>query len=329
MDDILAQKTDVFSFVNGLHTFLKTEVTVGDVKANDNSVPVVIKIFNTAPNDIQNPLIVFTGVKLNIKGPSWILSKWANNQRPSGLYELEYHTIASAWFSGAEKAIENYPEFPKITEAETKFGNLLFPGEYLRYSMVVPVTEIPEMQMQVDGAISQRHLMYFKHNINIPKPDTRPLAVDFMRAFNQLEIHQLFDQLLANLPDLNKKIQFNDMAKELQTILQTGPVQIDRLQAGLRMNFTGTPPMTWNINHLTKAKDHLEHVRRAVVKLKIATEKHEFPQYIMAANELKNLASESIALDNSTEEIMYNFEMSDEEAGYRYRQRNKAIFASP
>jgi hypothetical protein len=328
MDNTLIQKTDVFSYINGMHNFLKTEVVVGDVKPDQIMIPVVIKIFNTAPNDVQNPLVVFTGVKLNIKGPPWIMAKWANKQRHSEFYELEYHSITCAWFSDMDKSIENYPEFPKITEDELKHGNLLFPGESLRYSLVVPVNEIAEMRLLVDGTISQRHLMYFKHSINIPKPDTRPLAVAFMKSFNAIEIHKLYDDLLVKLPDLNKKIVFNDITKEFQTAVQTGPLHIENVMTGLRMNFTSTPPMTWNINHLTKAKDHLEHIRRALVKLKIAMEKHELPQYILAVNELKNLSSEAIALDNSTEEIMDNFEMSDEETGYKYRNRNKAVVGS-
>ena len=65
MSGVSSEDFDAFTLLKGLRSYLKSEKEVGEPKTNERNqifIPLRIKISNTAPNDIQKPLIVFTGV---------------------------------------------------------------------------------------------------------------------------------------------------------------------------------------------------------------------------------------------------------------------------
>jgi hypothetical protein len=324
MDNTLSQNSDVFSFLNELKSYLRTEYEVGESTINEykrSHVPLTIKISNTAPNEIEKPLIVFIGVKLLLTGSRDIDPMWAHTGGTLKHFEMEYRPVENPWFSNVGKSIGNFSEFPKITEDEKQHGNVLFPGESLIYKFMVPLDAMAEIGFNVDGTVSRRHLFYLKNKITLPEAYTKPPAVAVMQAFNKVELHKPLDAVLTNLPDLTKAIKTNEMSKEFVVAVITGPAEVKNVQALINSEFGSGryPPLSWFRVHVKKAFSYLDHVYKSLNNLKLSMEANSPSGFTVAAEELKNIRSEAAQLNKETEEIMRKYNISDEEVGYRYR----------
>ncbi len=169
-DDASQKDMAMVSLLDEIRGYLKAEKEIGTPKTNDGNidcVPVNIKVTNTAPNDTQKPLVVFTGVTVNITSEISDVSHqmWAHTGGTRKRYELEFHPIESAWFQDIRRKVVGFDKFPKITQDEERHGHVLFPGEAFTYKFLVPEKDFQHCKFHVEGNISRRHLFHLKNEL--------------------------------------------------------------------------------------------------------------------------------------------------------------------
>ncbi|MCP4607936.1 MAG: hypothetical protein GY845_04395 [Planctomycetes bacterium] len=168
MSDVPSKDSVFLAFLNEFQSYLKSEKEIGKSETNERNetfVPVKITISNTAPNDIQKPLLVYTGVTVHMTQADGGKPDpmWAHTGGTKKRYKLELKSVECAWFPKVRsKALADFPSFPNVTQDEQRQGHVLFPGDSLTYEFMVPVGDINSYRFHVEGNISRRHLFHFK-----------------------------------------------------------------------------------------------------------------------------------------------------------------------
>jgi hypothetical protein len=151
-----------------LKQHLKSEITIGPPAPHDVMVDTIsnrtvpyeankikITVSNVAPINPDYPSIVFTGIVLSV------------------LYDGDQKRINKfGWMQNLKIARRNPrpkpspnivisgQEFPSLTNDEQKFGDIIFPGQFVVYEMYIPVEETQHLKFHVEGRISRRHFFH-------------------------------------------------------------------------------------------------------------------------------------------------------------------------
>ncbi len=140
-----------------LEGYLETKTEVGDRlvvpvpghrERTHEVVELMVVVRNTAPVVEEGPWIVFMGVMLS----SSTLRNFRRSRWEIGITR------------GSESRLFNYgaaltpaPLPEAITSDERRFGEVLFPGEWVTFNLRVPANQLPD-QIRVHAMVSRRHL---------------------------------------------------------------------------------------------------------------------------------------------------------------------------
>jgi len=319
MQTISLEQPESYKYYQELHSYLKTQMNIispehdkpekGPLKATK----VVISIENTAPVNLDGPIIVFIGVGLSvahlggdIQTIKPQLTKQEKTDKNDHLPELKYINIVGKGF-------------PEITSDEQDKGEILFPGHSLVYEMNIPSQFIPYVQFRVEGTVSRRYLYHFVNTLVMPDEYTKPVVIAALQAFNKIKIHKFFESILKSMPDFNSDTRLADI-QNFTNLLSTNIADIKNTQVALNTVYK-EHKLFWLKEHVKMAFQHLEHIKLRYVDMKEALASNTPEKMITASEAFKELNIELTQLNKATEGLIDKNNLTDEEVGYTHRIR--------
>jgi hypothetical protein len=126
-------------------------------------------ISNSAPIELDYPMIVFMGVGLKFQLPRPPLS--VQRMKNQGALKIDLTNAPQKNPVPPDKAMSvDLPTYPSFTSDEQKHGFILFPGESITYEFNLTAKECPDVtqiKLLAEGTISRRHLLHYSKEIQI------------------------------------------------------------------------------------------------------------------------------------------------------------------
>ena len=126
-------------------------------------------ISNTAPTEVDYPMIVFMGVGLKFQLPRPPIS--IQRMKNQGALRVDLtNAPQSNPFPPDKTERVDLPTYPPFTPDEQKHGYILFPGESITYEFNLTTKECPDVtqiKLWAEGTISRRHLLHYSKEIAV------------------------------------------------------------------------------------------------------------------------------------------------------------------
>ncbi|MFH0896702.1 MAG: hypothetical protein V1850_01465 [Candidatus Bathyarchaeota archaeon] len=195
--------------IQSLRDLLKSEMSINGPE--EGEVIARIKVYNDAPTSPDGGDIVFLGVGLRIidgrgttRGSNYWPSKM-NKSRTSDRIELRQKYNEGTWVGGREGS------FPVVTSDEQAHGEVLFPGESVVYEIKTTKTDLPYLDIRVEGSVSRRHLFHISLPVEALKALTQPLVVETFRALDTIDFYKPLLSLINVMPSLGPQTTLADI----------------------------------------------------------------------------------------------------------------------
>lgn len=171
----------------GKHLKTETEVSkpeiISDGRYRGRQTEVLhlkVRFSNTALDEPDFPKIVFTGVGLGIvslHSRSSTAPKWAKYgvKMEKSARTLQSRTIVGAVGSGFTEA----RRWEDLTDDESRGGIALFPGDSATLELTIPLDDIREYELHVEGSVSRRHFFHYDRIVRIPQGKPKPYVQTF------------------------------------------------------------------------------------------------------------------------------------------------------
>lgn len=174
---------DAYVSLKNLGKYLKTDVGIscGKIermvrKTSGSREPVITDGFNikatisnTAPTELDYPMIVFMGVGLKFQLPK-TLARSIQRMKNQGALKIDLTNAPQSNPLPPDKTERvDLPTYPPFTPDERKHGYILFPSESITYEFNLTAKECPDVtqiKLWAEGTISRRHLLH--HSKEIP-----------------------------------------------------------------------------------------------------------------------------------------------------------------
>ncbi|MFC2002991.1 hypothetical protein ACFLV4_03485 [Chloroflexota bacterium] len=127
-------------------------------------------ISNTAPTELDYPMIVFMGVGLKIQFPNTSHRTMTRMRNENSLKVDLSNASQQNPFPQSGAINVDTPEYPPLTSDEKQHGHVLFPGQSIKYELSITAKECPdvkELKLWAEGTISRRHLFHQSKEIVI------------------------------------------------------------------------------------------------------------------------------------------------------------------
>ena len=111
--------------------------------------------------------------------------------------EMQQKYSQGEWFSGA-----GGQRFPAFTSDEQSHGQILFPGESVLYELTVSASDLPYLDIRVEGSISRRHLSHTSRPMAALRERHLVLVADAFHALDKIGLYSPLLSLAAALPEL-------------------------------------------------------------------------------------------------------------------------------
>ena len=168
---------DAYALLKSLGNFLEAGIEVssgiierkaprGDrretIQYEGHTIKVTVR--NTAPTESNWPVVVFTGVGLEVKFKRVsVLTSMKRHMK----VDLTNAPQSNPFPRSGVQRIDGF-SFPYITSDEKRHGYVLYPGESIIYEMNVTnkgCPDINDMNFWVEGNVSRRHLLHFNKEL--------------------------------------------------------------------------------------------------------------------------------------------------------------------
>ena len=152
-----------------IHKYLQYEVEIGKPQVASRgyyakqygrhaaevvNLKVIFK--NTAPAELDWPRIVFIGVGIGVissRKPYWVRHAW-RVKKPT---HDDNHTIIGSY---------TYRLYYDLTDEEKGQGIALFPGDSATLEVLIPVSDVTNYELCIEGTVSQRHFFHYREKLN-------------------------------------------------------------------------------------------------------------------------------------------------------------------
>jgi hypothetical protein len=227
----------ILNHIQSLRNFLKSEVSIN--QTDEKQAVLTIKVFDEASESHDSGNIVFVGVGLRLidcRGPEKGGNYWPSRIKKTRLSDqdtLRRQFGEGNWSGGSEG-------FPIVTSDENSHGEVLFPGESVRYEINVPKNELPYLYISVEGTMSRRHLFHVSRPIGEIDLLRKPLVVDTFRLVNNIDIFSPLVAIANELPSVGLNTTFADV-DSIKTQLEKGRAHLKRVINELNGTFRSAP----------------------------------------------------------------------------------------
>ena len=199
-----------------------------------------------------------------------------------------------------------------------QIGPELTSGQSLTYEHKCDYRDIAAIDAQVEANVSRRRFFHIQRAVAFPSTLTRPTALAYLQAFNNIHIHAVLDSTMASFSPPGPETTFAQL-RALTATLDTALSEIDGIQNHLRLpaRDLGESSMT----HVKAAAAYVTKVLTGFSDMKDAILSADPEKIAASAEAIAALESEAAEVNRATEELMDKYAISDEEVNYRYRGR--------
>jgi len=204
--------------IQSLRGLLKSEMSINDPV--DGEVIATIKVYNDAPESPDGGDIVFLGVGLRItvgseRGSQRGSNYWPSRikkSRPSEKIELRQKYNEGTWVGGTDNS------FPAATADEQSHGEVLFPGEIVVYEIKISESDLPYLDVRVEGSVSRRHLFHISQPMETLKKWSQPLLVQTFQDLDRIDLYSPLVSLVDVIPAFSPQTTLADLEAFRQQI---------------------------------------------------------------------------------------------------------------
>ena len=308
-----------------LHGYLETSIDVQDQELKELRdevrdrkliklvVPVVITTTNNAPPALEGPRIVFTGVSLEIvplRTKDSGEPEWASTLTRTG-------PSTDAGDDLSEPAPFTAPGPEGKTVDLRQDGDVLHPGQSIRYELWVTPADLPYYEYQVHGNVSIRHLFSYDRVMSVPASVKRPPALEALQKFNALELHEPFTVLVKKMPRFNENTRFSDVEPFRPVLEENAPTVDALLKDMIRLHRNAPNPQL--ALHVEGARFYLNELKAACGRMSEALASGKLVGIRRAVQDFEFVRVIANEVNSGTERLMESHNISDKECSYRYR----------
>ncbi|MSQ33562.1 MAG: hypothetical protein EXR60_03990 [Dehalococcoidia bacterium] len=192
-------------------------------------------------------------------------------------------------------------------------------GKSFTYEHRCSLQDLPALKVRAEGTVSARRFFRIRRLAAIPTSFTKPAALAYARGFNDLGIHGPLESLRKAVFIPGPKTTFADVQALIAALTRT-LTEIEALQGRLRA-LPAAALGQQDRAHLEAAAAYLTKTQGACRRFRDALSTADSGEIVAAAGSIEDLSPEAAQVDRATEELMRGYEISDEEASYRYRGR--------
>jgi hypothetical protein len=193
-----------------LKEYLQSEMHLSE--AVNDVVQATIRVNNTSPVFQEGGDIVFVGVGLRISGREPKMGKrpvdWRSmitKTEPTPPSELRDKYDEGTWYGARDNSTMNR------LSIGSPYGETLFPGEFIEYSLKLDQKDLPYLNIQVEGSVSRLHLFHISQTMTALNKWTQPLIDEAFRYIDAIDFFAPLLSLSSKIPDLNPQTTIADI----------------------------------------------------------------------------------------------------------------------
>jgi hypothetical protein len=223
--------------IKSLGSSLKSEMSVGE--PSNGRVKAEITIQYTAPSSSDGSEVVFLGVGMTIiDGRERDRTKWVslvNVSRPSDCVGERQKYDNGEWVGkhGEER-------FPAYTADEQSHGEILFPGESLVYEFDISESDLPYLELRIEGSVSRRHLFRLSRSMEIMKKWRQPLLIETFQAIDKINYYNPLLSVIDKIPEFGPQTTLADI-DAFRSVLANAQVHVDKVMTELNKVYHSAP----------------------------------------------------------------------------------------
>lgn len=226
--------------IQSLREFLKSGMSISE--PSEGGVIAKTTVYNDAPVSYDGGDIVFLGVGLRItvgseSGSSRGSNYWPSRikkSRPSDNVELRQKYNDGVWFGGTSGS------FPAATSDEQAHGDVLFPGERVEYEIKISESDLPSLDIRVEGSVSRRHLLHISRSIEALKRWTQPAVEETFRGLNTIDFYSPLLSIIDSIPAFGPQTTLADI-NSFKLVVETARDHIGGVMKDLNEVYHSAP----------------------------------------------------------------------------------------
>lgn len=222
--------------IQSLRELLKSEMSVS--KPEVGEVTATIRVYNDAPVSSDGGNIVFLGVGLRItvgseRGSNYWPSR-IRRSRPSDCTELRQKYNEGNWVGGTGDS------FPAVTADEQSHGEVLFPGESVVYEIKTSESDLPYLEIRIEGSVSRRHLLHISRPIEALKKWTQPAIVETFHGLKDIDFYNPLLSIIDSMPAFGPKTTLADV-NSFRSLVEEAKEYIEKVMKELNDVYHSAP----------------------------------------------------------------------------------------
>jgi len=227
--------------IQSLRGLLKSEMSISTPEGRE--VTAIVHVYNdeSVSNDGGN--IVFLGVGLRFvvdtekdrggRGTNYWPSR-ITRSRSLDNTELRHKYHEGNWVGGTGDA------FPAVTADEQSHGEVLFPGESVEYEIKISESDLPYLDIRVEGSVSRRHLLYISKSIEALKKWTQPAVEEIFRGLNAIDFYSPLLSVIDSIPAFGPQTTLADI-NSFKLVVENAREHIDKVMKELNKVYHSAP----------------------------------------------------------------------------------------
>jgi hypothetical protein len=209
-------------------------------------VQATIRVSNTAPVLYLGGDIVFVGVGLRVFGRESRIGRrpvdWHSMIKKTQPYppsELRKKYDEGIWYGARDNSSENR------LSIGTPYGETLFPGESIEYSLKLNQVDLPYLNIQVEGSISRLHLFHVSQPLVALNKWTQPVIDKAFLAMDTIDFFSPLISLTSKIPEFNPQTTISDI-QSCKNIVSTTEEDVKKVLLALKdIDSPNTPIAKW------------------------------------------------------------------------------------
>ena len=192
-------------------------------------------------------------------------------------------------------------------------------GQSLTYEHRCTFRELAALKFHVEGNVSRRRFFHIQQTTEVPIIHTKPTILAYIRAFNDLALHNVLDSTQKSISMPSPQTTFAEL-QTLTATLSSALSDIEETRCELKALASIGAGERVGL-HFRNASEYLTQIQTVFTRLKEALSSASSEEISAALGAMDALESEAAQVNRSTEELMHSYDISVEEAHYSYRGR--------
>ena len=284
------------SHIQSLQTYMKSKVSISNSGADTTLV--TVNISNEAPVNVNGGNVVFNGVGL----------RFIDNKTNERIINYSLPIIKKSRTSDQDSLRRLYDQglwsngggaFPSVTSGESTSGEILFPSESVTFEVPFQNSDLPHLEVKVEGSISRRHLLHFWQPIMELEELRKPLIVSAFLEVDKVELFAPFISIANEIPSVSPQTSFADI-NTIKSLVEKIRTQLTSVLGELK-KANNSPPGR-------ELREYVENIFRYIKSVGIAS---ETAQKVLSSGDTEKIKT---AVDEMKKAILATDELKQKRA---------------